>query len=104
MALVEHIFEDGEFVIEAWGLEDDAELLSGEVWVGEDVDVEDGDLALGGAKEGGEDSEEGGFASAVGAEDGEDLVGGDAEGEVVESGGGVGLVAMGELLDVDGWG
>src|SRR6266850_4750695 len=49
--------------------------------------------------EGGEDAEEGGFAGAVWAEEGEDFVLVDVEGEVLE--GGAVAVGVGEVGDLD---
>ena len=56
-------------------------------------------LAAGGKHEGGENTEQGGLAAAVGAEQSEEFGGADVEGNAVE--GGAILVAVNEILNGD---
>ena len=97
----EDIFERGEGGDELVGLEDEAEgaaadggeLVFGEVGDGGAVEV---DVAGGRGIETGEEAEEGRLAGAGGAHDGEELSGGDGEGDAFEDVEGAGAGA--ELL------
>ena len=105
---VAHGGEGGEKV-EA--LEDEADLGAahfGALGVGEfgEVGAVDEDRAGGGVGEAAEDVEEGGFSGAGGADDGDELAGGDGEVDVAEGGdlefaGAVGLAEV--PGEDDGW-
>ncbi len=107
------VFEGGEEGDEVGLLEDEAEVLTA---VGAEVDegalaVEDplsaeGEAAGGGGVDEADGGEEGGFAGAAGAEEGDDFARGEAEGDVVHGDdlGVAGAVDFGEADGLDGWG
>src|SRR5204862_500145 len=101
--VVAQVFGGGELLVERGGLEDDADVVADLVAAVREVEREGrtrggaaglcvyagegvGDGAGGGRDEGGEDSEEGCFAGAVGAEEAEDFAFVDGEGEIGDGG------------------
>jgi hypothetical protein len=84
MALVAEVFFGGQLLVETGGLEDDADLAADEIALGFEVEAQEVDGAIAQGDEGGEDSEEGCFTAAIGAEKAEDGGGGDGEVEVAK--------------------
>ena len=80
------IFEDGEIVIEAKFLGDVAEERANLGAMEPGIEASDGGGTGGGFGEAGEHLDGGGFSGAVGAEEAEDFVGGDLEGEAIDGG------------------
>ena len=100
MAVVAEVFFGGELFVERGGLEDDGDLGADLIRIAGEFEVEDANGAVLRRDQRGEDAEEGGFAGAIGAEEGEDFAGVDVEGEIGE--GGALAVGMGEVGDGDG--
>src|SRR5205823_13029202 len=86
MAVVAEIFLGGELFVERWGLEDDGNLGAEGAGVAGELEIQHAHAAVLRWDQRGEDAEEGGFARAVGAEEGEDFALVDVEGEVGEGG------------------
>jgi len=82
-AEVGQVFGSGEFVVEHGGVAHVADAVAGGVGR---LSVEDGDFALGGLEESGEDAEKGGFAGAVFAKEDVAAAGGEVDGDLAEGG------------------
>jgi hypothetical protein len=105
------IFLEGHARKEIEGLEDHADggaAIAGEIEGRErgDIPAEGEDGAGGGAVESGDEIEEGGFAGAGGAEEGEEFILRDAEGDFVDGadGGCAHGVVTGDAVELDGGG
>jgi hypothetical protein len=95
------VFGGGEAAEEGEAFGDDADLAFDFDGVGDGVEAEDLDAAGGGGEEAGEHLDGGGLAGAVGAEEAEELTGGDGEVDVLD--GGEVAEAAGEAGGDDGW-
>ena len=98
-AEVVEMFFDAHFGVEGIGFGEVSDGIADEGGLGEDVVAVEFGRAGGGGHEGGEDTDGGGFAGSVGAEEPDDAAGGDVEIDVIESEDGA--VPFGELLDFD---
>ena len=81
-----HVLVGGEFVVDAGVLKHDAELLARGGLMGGGVETVELHVAAGGRQQRGEHLDGGGFAGAVGAQEGEDLALGDIESDIVDGG------------------
>ena len=79
-----HVFESGQFVVDAGILEDDAEGLTDLVGLGERIEPVHGDFPGVGFEQGGEHFDGGGFAGAVGSEKAEYFPFLDGEGNIID--------------------
>src|SRR5258708_528395 len=90
---------DGQFLVEAVRLEDNADLTADLIGLAGDVEAGDFHLAGGWKEDGGENFEQSGLAAAVGTQETEDFALGDGKGKLVEGPPFAG--AVGEMGDVD---
>src|SRR5205085_4533782 len=96
------VIADGVGGVVGWGLGEVGDGAS-EFFAGPVVEISCGDFdGAGGAEVADEGFDEGGFAGAIGAQDGENLAGCEDEGDVAE-GGFVGGVGEGEVFDLEEW-
>ena len=73
MALAAQVLADREGLVEALGLEDDADLAADLRGIAGDIEAGDDGAAFGGHHHGRKDAEDGGLAAAVGTEQAEDF-------------------------------
>ena len=84
MPLVGKVFAHGQFLVEAWRLENDPESAPNRARVAREIESENAGAAGGWPDEGGKNPEEGGLAAAVGSEQAEDFARINAEGDLVK--------------------
>jgi len=73
MSLVAKVLHDGQFLIQAGGLKDDADTPSNPMRLPDDIQIEDLSPASCRKQEGREDLEDGGFPPTVGAQESKNL-------------------------------
>ena len=105
MPLMPEVFLGGQLLIEAWGLEDDADLPAKLIAIRGKIESEHGDFAGLDGNERAENSKESGFAAAVGAEESEDFAAADFEGKIVQcQARRLDAVVVAQVIDSnDGW-